>query len=39
MLVEVAGDTMYFQTISRTGATVDSGTIQRSSNSKQGRGF
>lgn len=38
MLVEVAGDTMYFQTISRTGATVDSGTIQRSANSEHGRG-
>ena len=30
MLVEVTGDTMYFQTISRTGETVDSGVIQRS---------
>jgi calcineurin-like phosphoesterase family protein len=29
MLVEVAGDDMYFQTISRTGATVDSGAIHR----------
>ena len=29
MLVEVAGDTLYFQTISRTGATVDSGSIKR----------
>lgn len=29
MLVEIAGDEMYFQTISRTGNTVDSGTIQR----------
>lgn len=29
MLVEVAGDTMYFDTVSRTGETVDSGAIQR----------
>lgn len=29
MLVEVAGDELYFQTISRTGATVDSGVIAR----------
>ncbi len=29
MLVEIAGDEFYFQTISRTGQTVDSGTIQR----------
>jgi len=29
MLVEIAGDEMYFQTISRAGATVDSGVIQR----------
>jgi 3',5'-cyclic AMP phosphodiesterase CpdA len=29
MLVDIAGDTMNFQTISRTGATVDSGTIAR----------
>ena len=29
MLVEIAGDQLSFQTISRTGATVDSGTIQR----------
>ncbi len=29
MLVEVAGDELYFQTISRTGKTVDSGMIQR----------
>jgi len=28
MLVEFAGDTMYFQTISRTGQTVDSGTVK-----------
>jgi hypothetical protein len=29
MLVEVAGDSMYFQTISRTGETVDKGTVRR----------
>jgi predicted phosphodiesterase len=29
MLVEVAGDEFHFQTISRTGLTVDSGVIQR----------
>jgi hypothetical protein len=29
MLAEIAGDELFFQTISRTGATVDSGTIQR----------
>jgi hypothetical protein len=29
MLVEIAGDEMYFETISRAGATVDSGMIQR----------
>jgi len=29
MLFEVAGDQMYFQTISRTGETVDSGVIAR----------
>ena len=29
MLFEVAGDQMYFQTISRTGETVDSGVIMR----------
>ena len=28
--VEISGDDLYFQTISRTGATVDSGTIRRS---------
>ena len=27
MLVEIAGDTLYFQAISRTGATVDSGSV------------
>ena len=29
MLVEFVGDTMYFQTISRTGQTVDSGEVKR----------
>jgi predicted phosphodiesterase len=29
MLVEIAGDELYFQTISRTGLTVDSGVILR----------
>jgi predicted phosphodiesterase len=29
MLIEVAGDTLYFQTISRTGQTIDAGSIQR----------
>jgi hypothetical protein len=29
MLVEITGDEMYFQTISRVGTTVDSGVIRR----------
>jgi predicted phosphodiesterase len=29
MLVEIAGDELYFQTVSRTGKTVDSGVIRR----------
>ena len=29
MLVEVAGADMYFQVVSRTGTTVDSGVIHR----------
>lgn len=29
MLVEIAGDELYFQAISRTGATVDSGKVER----------
>jgi hypothetical protein len=29
LIVEVASNELYFQTISRTGATVDSGTIPR----------
>lgn len=35
MLIEVAGDQMYFQVISRTGETVDSGVIARTT-TKQG---
>jgi Calcineurin-like phosphoesterase len=31
MLVEIAGDELYFQTIARTGKTIDSGTISRAS--------
>lgn len=29
MLIEVSGDELYFQTISRTGATIDKGVIKR----------
>jgi hypothetical protein len=29
MLVEIAGNQLSFQTISRTGTTVDSGALQR----------
>jgi len=29
MLVEIADDQMYFETVSRTGTVVDSGVIQR----------
>ena len=29
MMMEVAGDELYFQTVSRTGKTVDSGVLQR----------
>jgi hypothetical protein len=29
MLVEVAGDELYFQTLTRAGATVDSGVLKR----------
>jgi len=29
MLVEIEGDAMYFQTLNRTGETVDSGTVER----------
>jgi 3',5'-cyclic AMP phosphodiesterase CpdA len=31
MIVEISGDKLYFQTISRTGQTVDSGVMQRQS--------
>ena len=34
MLVEVAGDAMYFQTISAAGATVDSGVLPRQGSTK-----
>jgi hypothetical protein len=33
MLVEIAGDEMYFQAISRAGQVVDSGMIQRQASS------
>ena len=29
MLVEISGNNLYFQTISRTGATVDKGVLRR----------
>ena len=35
MLVEVAGDDMYFQTISAVGETVDSGVLHRQGTEKQ----
>ena len=35
MLVEVTGDELYFQTISRAGPTVDSGVIVRVSKTKR----
>jgi hypothetical protein len=31
MLVEIAGDQLYFQTISRTGETVDSDVLKKQS--------
>jgi hypothetical protein len=34
MLVEIAGDVMNFQTLSRTGKRVDSGSISRSNKSQ-----
>jgi len=34
MLIEIAGNEMYFQTISRAGATVDSGVIRRTAEVK-----
>lgn len=36
MLVEIAGDELFFQTISRTGQSVDSGSIPRSQTGKTG---
>jgi hypothetical protein len=33
--VEIAGDEMYFEAISRTGKTVDSGMLRRQSKSGQ----
>jgi hypothetical protein len=33
MLVEIAGDKLHFQTISRAGQTIDSGVLQRQSQS------
>jgi 3',5'-cyclic AMP phosphodiesterase CpdA len=35
MLVEISGDKLYFQTISRTGMTIDSGVVQRNAVSSQ----
>jgi hypothetical protein len=32
MLVEIAGDELFFQTVSRTGATVDSGVLETQTN-------
>jgi len=29
MLVEISGDKLYFQTISRSGETIDSGELER----------
>jgi 3',5'-cyclic AMP phosphodiesterase CpdA len=37
MLVEVAGDEMLFQAVSRTGATVDSGVIRRQARPSESR--
>jgi hypothetical protein len=36
MLVEVAGDDLFFETIARTGKTVDSGEIHRQANEGKG---
>ncbi len=35
MLVEISGDELYYQAISRTGATVDSGVVRRNETSKK----
>jgi len=37
MLVEIAGNELYFQTISRTGLTVDSGMIERAAKASDSR--
>jgi hypothetical protein len=34
MLVEIAGDKLYFQTIARSGATIDSGDLPRTAIAK-----
>jgi hypothetical protein len=33
MLIEIAGDKLYFQTVSRSGRTIDSGSVGRQSHS------
>ena len=38
LLVEIAGDEMYFEAISRTGKTVDSGMVRRQANSGRNGG-
>jgi 3',5'-cyclic AMP phosphodiesterase CpdA len=38
LLVEIAGDEMYFEAISRTGKTVDSGMVRRQANSGRNSG-
>jgi hypothetical protein len=35
MLIEIAGDELYFQAISRTGVTIDSGMLQRQPDSNR----
>ena len=37
MMIEFAGDDMYFETVSRTGVTVDSGVIRRTIRPAPGR--
>jgi hypothetical protein len=32
MLVEIAGDELFFQTVSRTGVTIDSGVLEKQTN-------
>ncbi|MGA9812912.1 MAG: hypothetical protein WBQ64_09065 [Terriglobales bacterium] len=36
MVVEIDGDELYFQVISRTGLTIDSGVLQSNSSSQKG---